>query len=125
MSEVDDDDYKYTKEYIAGTDWEDVGDGHIIVDGKWYTYYEVREALSRGKKDCCERQVRDERERILEEIISLENKCIEDSEEGHSQFYESRQLCDCVDCCLVSGFLTVRKLIEKSLVLGGSEEKDV
>ena len=45
------DDYKYTKEYIAKTEWEDVGDGHIIIDGRWYTYFEVREALKEECKD--------------------------------------------------------------------------
>ena len=36
------DDYKYTKEYIAK---------NIIIDGRWYTYFEVREALKEECKD--------------------------------------------------------------------------
>ena len=44
---------KYTEEYIKKTGWEDVGDGHIIIDGVWYTYYEVREAVKqRGGGRC-------------------------------------------------------------------------
>lgn len=72
--------------------------------------------------DCCRKAVEEEREQILKEITILENKCIEDSEDGHSQYYECRRLCNCVDCCLVSGFMEVKKIIEKSLVLGEEEK---
>jgi len=50
-------------------------------------------------------------ERIRKEIIRLENNCINDSEDKHSQIHGCRQLCDCVDCCMVSAYMSVRHLI--------------